>query len=157
MTTGHTHWRLQEQQVAGNDKGLGYQHIALKNVYGNNYLSVCSGCIPDINIGKFTSDPEKSYAQWWAPVVVHENGKKYLSFMNEFGPLTYQTGKLCDGCLPGGRSEFVVGRDRDRQLHGYHLYTVEKINWFSVIQNGRILVCEDGLSKIPALASKHEA
>ncbi|KAK3822630.1 MAG: hypothetical protein J3Q66DRAFT_423980 [Benniella sp.] len=89
-------FKIEFREKSGDDKGLGYQLITLKNVWGNNYLSVCSGCIPDINIGKLTSDPEKSYAQWWAAVVVHENGKKYLSFMNEFGPLAYQTGKLCD-------------------------------------------------------------
>ncbi|KAF9348253.1 hypothetical protein BGX34_002590 [Mortierella sp. NVP85] len=106
----------------------GYQLINLKNMWGNNYLAVCAGCSPGINIGYFSDKPNESPAMWWAAVVEDKNTKKkYLSLMTEYGPLRYQTGKLCETCFSGGRDEFTVSKDSGRQLESYHLYTVEKV------------------------------
>jgi len=105
----------------------GYQLINLKNVWGNNYLSVCRDCAPGIHIGTFTDDPKVGATQWWAAVVEDEKTKKkHLSLMTEYGQMRYQTGKLCETCFPGGRDEFTVSKDSG-PLESYQLYTVEKI------------------------------
>ena len=119
-------FKIEFREKAGNDKGHGYQLITLKNVYGNNYIAVCQGCTPGINVGTFTKDPKESFTQWWA-AVVEKNGKKYLTLMSEFGPLVYQTGKLCESCFPGDLNAFTVSKDSGRDLESYQTYTVEKI------------------------------
>ena len=119
-------FKIEFREKAGKDKGQGYQLITLRNVYGNNYLSVCQGCTAGVNIGTFAADPKESFTQWWA-AVVEKNGKKYLTLMSEFGPLIYQTGKLCESCFPGDLNAFTVSKDSGRSLEGYHMYSVEKI------------------------------
>ncbi|KAK3822634.1 MAG: hypothetical protein J3Q66DRAFT_329806 [Benniella sp.] len=119
-------FKIEFREKSGSDKGHGYQLVTLRNMYGNNYLAVCQGCVSGMNVGIFTNDPKESFTQWWA-AVVEKSGKKYLTLMSEFGPLVYQTGKLCESCFAGDLNAFTVSKDSGRDLESYQMYTVEKI------------------------------
>ncbi|KAK3822639.1 MAG: hypothetical protein J3Q66DRAFT_437124 [Benniella sp.] len=145
-------FKIEFREKSGKDKGHGYQLITLRNMYGNNYLAVCQGCIAGVNVGTFTNDPKESFTQWWA-AVVEKNGKKHLTLMSEFGPLVYQTGKLCESCFPGDLNAFTVSKDSGRSLEGYQMYSVEKIK---CLRGRCVLIVSTGRNKDTAGASAGE-